>query len=98
MWVTINNNTLLTKQLSEFLKLAKKILRIVEDKCTFSMLAFMKQKLHNRLEPNLDTILWMFVQKFYTHENFLYQDAITTWKDQKVWIGVAIWKVQFLSI
>jgi hypothetical protein len=32
----------------------------------------------------------MFVQKFYTHENFLYQDAITTWKDQKVWIGVAI--------
>jgi hypothetical protein len=32
----------------------------------------------------------MFVQKFYTHKNLLYQDAITTWKDQKVRIGVAI--------
>jgi hypothetical protein len=57
MWVTINNNTLLTKQLSEFLKLAKIVLKYVEDKCNFSLLAFMKDKLHNRLEPNLDTIV-----------------------------------------
>jgi hypothetical protein len=57
MWVIINNNTLLTKRLSEFLKLAKIVLRYVEDECTFSMLAFMKDKLHNRLEPNLDTIV-----------------------------------------
>jgi len=98
MWVIINNNTLLTKWLSEFLKLAKFVLRYVEDECTFSMLNFMKDKLHNRLKPNLDTIVWMFVQKFYTHKNLFYQDAITTWKDQKVRIGVAIWKVQFISI
>jgi hypothetical protein len=32
----------------------------------------------------------MFVQKFYTHEKFLHQDAITTWKDQKEHIGAAI--------
>jgi hypothetical protein len=61
MWVTINNNTLLTKWLSEFLKLAKivmvSILGFVEDECTFSMLTFMKNKLHNRLEPNLDTMV-----------------------------------------
>jgi hypothetical protein len=46
MWVTINNNTLLTEWLSEFLKLAKivmvSILKYVEDECTFSMFAFMK--------------------------------------------------------
>lgn len=74
------------------------VLRFVEDECTFSMLAFMKNKLRNKLEPNLDTIVWMFVQKFYTHKSFLYQDAITTWKDQKMRIDAAIWKVQFFSI
>jgi hypothetical protein len=31
----------------------------------------------------------MFAQKFYTQKNFHYQEAITTWKDQKVQIGVA---------
>jgi len=47
----------------------------VEDEHIFSMLAFMKDKLHNRLEPNLDTIVWMFAQEFYTHESFPYQNA-----------------------
>jgi hypothetical protein len=45
-------------------KLAKivmvSILRSMEDECTFSMLAFMKNKLHNRLGTNLDTIVRMF--------------------------------------
>lgn len=68
MWVTINNNILLTKWLSEFLKLAKivmvPVLGCTEDKCTFSMLVFMKNKLYNRLGPNLDTIVRMFAQSF----------------------------------
>jgi hypothetical protein len=68
MWVTINNNTLLIEWLSEFLKLAKivmvSVLGSVEDKCTFSMFIFMKNKLHNRLGPNLDTIVQMFAQSF----------------------------------
>jgi hypothetical protein len=49
MWVTINNNTLLTKWLSEFLKLVEivvmLVLTFVEDECIFLMLAFMKNKL-----------------------------------------------------
>ncbi len=52
------------------LEVGKKLfLDMWKTKCTFSMLNFMKDKLHNRLEPNLDTIVWMFVQKFYTHKN-----------------------------
>ncbi len=70
MWVTINTNILLTKWLSEFLKLAKivmvSIFGSMENECIFSMFAFMKDKLHNRLGLNLDTIFWMFPQEFYT--------------------------------
>jgi hypothetical protein len=83
MWVTINNNTLLTKWLSEFLKLAKivmvSILGSVEDECTFSMLTFMKNRLHNRLDNGSNVCT-----KFYTQESFLYQDVITTWKNWKL--------------
>jgi hypothetical protein len=61
MWVTINSNSLLTKRLSEFLKLVEivvmSVLKFVEDECIFSMLAFMKNKIRNRLEPNLDIIV-----------------------------------------
>ncbi len=61
----------------------------VEDEQTFSTLAFMKDKLCNKLGMHLDTIILMFAQKFYTQESFPYQEAITTWKDQKVRIGAS---------
>jgi hypothetical protein len=32
---------------------------------------------------------YMFAQKFCTQESFPYREAITTWKDWKVQIGVA---------
>jgi hypothetical protein len=60
MWVTINTNILLTKWLSEFLKLAEIVVVLVfgsmENECIFSMFTFMKDKLHNRLGPNVDII------------------------------------------
>jgi hypothetical protein len=88
-----NNNVLLIQQLSEYLKLVEivvvSMLGFVEDERTFSTLAFMKDKLCNRLGLHLDTTFCMFAQKFYTQESFHYQEAITTWKDQKVQIGVA---------
>jgi hypothetical protein len=62
------------------------MLGFVEDEWTFSVFAFMKDKLCNRLGLNLDTIVHMIAQEFYIRDNFLYQEAITTWKDQKVWI------------
>jgi hypothetical protein len=51
------------------------------------MLAFIKDKLCNRLGPHLDTIVYMFAQEFYIQSNLFYQEAIRTWKDHKVWIG-----------
>jgi hypothetical protein len=75
------------------LKLAKiavvSKLGFVEDEQTFSTLAFMKDKLCNKLDVHLDTIIHMFAQKFYIQENFPYHEAITTCKDRKVWIGAA---------
>ncbi len=59
----------------------------VNDEWTCSMLAFIKDKLCNRLGPHLDTIVYMFAQEFYIQSNLFYQEAIRTWKDHKVWIG-----------
>jgi hypothetical protein len=47
----------------------------------------MKDKLHNRLGPHLEMIVHMFAQFFSNQENFLYDEAITSWKEQKMWIG-----------
>ncbi len=75
-WVTISNNAILIERLSEYLKLADivvvSILGFVEDEWTFSMFAFMKDKLCTRLGLHLDTIVCMFAQKFYIQESFPY--------------------------
>jgi hypothetical protein len=63
------------------------MLGFVENEWTFSMLAFMKDKLRNRLGLHLDTAIRMFTQEFYTQESFSYQEAITTWQDRKVQIS-----------
>ncbi len=73
------------------------MLGFVEDVQTFSKLAFMKDKLCNKLGLHLDIIIRMFAQKFCTQESFLYHEAITTWKDWKVRIGVASQQVLFFS-
>jgi hypothetical protein len=70
MWVTINNNTLLTNRLNEFLKLTKIVVMSIfgslKDKHTFSTLAFMKDKLHNSLE-----LIWtQFLE--YLHKSFMH--------------------------
>jgi len=57
------------------------VLEFIEDEQTFSILAFMKDKLRNKLGLHLDTIVHMFAQEFYTQENFPYEEAITIWKD-----------------
>jgi hypothetical protein len=76
LWVTINNNVLLTQQLNEYLKLVKiamvSMLGFVKDERIFSMLAFMKDKFRSRLGLHLDTTIRMFAQEFYIQESFPY--------------------------
>jgi len=55
----------------------------MEDEHTFSTLAFMKDKLCNRLGPRLNMIVCMFAQEFFIQGNFPYHEAITNWKEQK---------------
>jgi hypothetical protein len=61
IWVIINTNTSLAKWLSEFLKLAKIVVVLVfgstENEHIFSMFTFMKNKLRNKLGPNLNIIV-----------------------------------------
>ncbi len=77
MQVTINNNALLIKQLSEFLKLAKIVVVLVlgfvgflEDEHSFSTLVSTKDKLCNKLGLTLDMIVQMFAQDFFIHKEF----------------------------
>jgi hypothetical protein len=52
----------------------------VEDEHCFSMLAFMKSKLHNRLTTHLPLVVRMFAQWFYTLQNFAYVECIEQWR------------------
>ncbi len=63
------------------------VLKSIEDEQTFSTFAFMKDRLRNRLGLHLYTIVPIFAQESYTQKNLPYLEAITAWKDQKVWIG-----------
>ena len=59
-----------------------------EDERTFSSPKFIKSKLMNRLEGNLDTVLRIFCQDYYNLESFLYADAYKQWQATKEWQGV----------
>jgi hypothetical protein len=50
----------------------------VEDERCFLILAFMKSKLCNRLTTHLPLIVHMFVQRFYTIENFPTNNALSS--------------------
>jgi hypothetical protein len=83
LWQILDANALLRVRMSEFFKAAKlcivTLIGSVEDERTFSNLAFVKNKLRNRLTTNLDIVVKLFAQKFWSLEEFPYQDAITDW-------------------
>jgi hypothetical protein len=56
----------------------------MENECTFSTFAFMKDKSCNLSGPHLDMTIHMFAQEFFTQKNFVYHEAITNLKYQKM--------------
>jgi hypothetical protein len=64
------------------------ILGNVEDERTFSSLKFIKSRLQNRLEGNLNTVVKVFSQGYYNLENFSYADAYSHWQAAKERQGV----------
>jgi hypothetical protein len=59
------------------------IMIFVENENTFSTLTFMKIRLWNCLCEHLDLVVHMFAQPFHIVNTFLYDDAITTWINEK---------------
>lgn len=93
LWSALNLSPLLVCRLSEYFKLANlamvTLVGSVEDERTFSNLAFIKNKLRNRLGANLDTIMKLYAQDFFTLESFPYGDAYDKWRQRCERLGVA---------
>jgi hypothetical protein len=87
LWQKLGCNALLLSKLSEYMKLAHiavtAVLGSCEDERTFSTLSFVKSKVRNRLQGNLDTSIRMFSQGWYSLESFLYNQAYDIWAEQK---------------
>jgi hypothetical protein len=64
------------------------VLGSVEDKRTFSSLKFIKIRLRNQLEGNLDTVVRIFSQGYYNLESFPYADTYSQWRAAKDQQGV----------
>jgi hypothetical protein len=92
LWQKLGCNGLLLSKLSELMRLVEiaitTILGSVEDERTFSSLKFIKSRLRNRLEGNLDTIMRVFSQGYYNLESFPYADAYSQCRATKDRQGV----------
>ena len=68
LWTKISGRKILQQIMSEYFKLADlcqtMILGSVEDERMFSALTFLKSKLRNKLNKNLDTFLRLYVTKY----------------------------------
>ena len=69
----------------EFAKLAEIMMCMVgtsvEDERLFSILAFVHNKLRNRLDSNLEACVRAKAQQVYTPESFPYKDALKVWHE-----------------
>jgi len=85
---------LLCARLFEFMKVVEltmvQIMGCVEDEKTFSTLTFIKIRLWNKLCEHLDLMVCMFAQPFYDVDSFHYNDAITTWTNEKARRGLLV--------
>jgi hypothetical protein len=66
------------------------IMWCVEDEKTFLTLTFIKIRLWNKLCDYLDLLVRMFAQPFYNVDSFPYNDAITTWTNEKARRGLLV--------
>ncbi len=57
------------------------VLGSVEDEQCFSFVAFLKDKVRNRLNNHLQLVVFMYAHKFFTLHNFLYEDTYERWSN-----------------
>jgi hypothetical protein len=74
LWRSFVFNVILKDTIFEYFKLVELaivvVLGIVEDELTFYTITFMKSKLRNRLSINLDLVVRMYAQDFFTLQTF----------------------------
>ena len=84
LWRRLEASGLLRHKLSEYLKVVEMavvtVLGSVEDKRTFSILSFMKNKLRNQLSVHLPMVVAMHAQEHYGLTDFPYSAAYDQWK------------------
>ncbi len=87
LWTKISSFFILKHKLSKFMMLVEiacvQVLGFVEDEQCIFAVAFMKNKLRNRLTCHMGMCTRFFAQQFYTIGNFPFEDSITKWKDTK---------------
>jgi hypothetical protein len=83
MWHFMTTSRVFVCSFPKYVKLVEmamvQIVSGVEDECCFSMLAFIKSKLRNKLTIHLLLVVWMFAQRFYTLQSFPYAECIEHW-------------------
>ncbi|KAH9296664.1 hypothetical protein KI387_044244 [Taxus chinensis] len=82
LWRGIYQSSILQEDISEYLRLYElcqtMILGSVEDERVFSALSFIKSKLRNRLDKNLESCMRCYVSR-YSIETFSFDRAIAHW-------------------
>jgi hypothetical protein len=83
LWTILGESQYLQENMSEYFKLVDlcqtMILGSVEDERMFSALSFLKSKLRNKLDKNMDTCLRLYVTK-YDITNFPFNRALALWR------------------
>ena len=86
LWTKLSGSEILGQIMSKYFKLADlcqtMILGSVEDKRMFSAFSFLKSKLWNKLDKNVDTCLRLYVTK-YEVDNFPYERALSLWQSDR---------------
>lgn len=94
LWIKLSKNPIFCDRICEWFKVAQiaivTVVGSVEDERTFSTVAWMKNKVRNRLTDHLDTSVQMYAQRYWDIHTFPYQDAITLWKDSKGRVGTTL--------
>jgi hypothetical protein len=79
----IHASQLLSNVFLKYLKVVKiamvHVLGFVEDERCFNFVTFSKNKVWNRLNNHLELVVSMYAQKFFTLNNFPYEDTYEMW-------------------
>ncbi len=85
MWWVIHASQLLANAFLKYLKVTEigmvHVLGSIEDEWRFSSIAFLNNKVRNRLNNHLQLVVSMYAHKFFTLHNFPYENTYEMWSN-----------------